>query len=120
MFLKGVWFIIAGVILLGHTPALAEPYRVCKDGVIYYHFTSREPPQPSQAGKNTPKLRGEAWIEVPSPRQKQPLSAVKGPTRSGSKVKPEAISPYRPPALSQSCREWLRICKSSTPMLPKA
>ncbi len=101
MFLKGVWLIIAGVLLLGHTPALAEPYlRVCKDGVVYYHFTSREPTKPSQAGKNTPKVRGEAWIEVPAPRQKQPPLAIKGPSRAGYKVTPEAVSPTAPPALS--------------------
>ena len=101
MFLKGVWFIIAGVLLLGHTPALAEPYlRVCKDGVVYYHFTSREPNQPGKADKNTPKTRGEAWIEVPPPRHQPPLSAAQGPTRAGSKLKPEALSPTGPPAPS--------------------
>ena len=100
MFLKGVWFIIAGVLLLGHTPALAEPYlRVCKNGVVYYHFTSREPTQPRQAGKNGPKLRGEAWVQVPPPRHKLPPSAVKAPLRGESKVKPEAVSPLGAPAL---------------------
>ena len=100
MFLKGVWFIIAGVLLLGQTPALAEPYlRVCKNGVVYYYFNSREATQPRQAGKNTPKLRGEAWIEVPSPRHKLSPSAVKAPLRVESKVKPEAVSPTGAPAL---------------------
>jgi murein DD-endopeptidase MepM/ murein hydrolase activator NlpD len=93
MFLKGVWYIIVGVLLLGHTPALAEPYlRVSKAGVVYYYFNSREPTQPRQAGKNTPKLRGEAWIQVPSPRHKMPL-------RVESKVKPEAVSPLGAPDL---------------------
>ena len=98
MFLKGVWFIIAGVLLLGHTPLLAEPYlRVCKDGVVYYYFNSREPTQPGQAGKNTPKLRGEAWVQVPSPPA-CPL-AVKAPLRVASQVKPEAVSSLGDPAL---------------------
>jgi len=100
MFLKGVWFIIAGVLLLGHTPALAGPYlRVCKDGVVYYYFNSREPTQPRQAGKNTPKLRGEAWVQVPSPRHNLSPSAVKAPLRVESKVKPEAVSSLGAPAL---------------------
>ena len=100
MFLKGVWFIIAGVFLLGHTPALAEPYlRVCKDGVVYYHFTSREPNQARQAGKNTPKLRGEAWVQVPSPRHNPPPAAAKAPLREESKVEPEAVSPSGASAL---------------------
>lgn len=46
MFLQGAWFIIAGILLLGQTPALAESYlRVCKNGVIYYYFASQESPQ---------------------------------------------------------------------------
>jgi soluble lytic murein transglycosylase-like protein len=44
LFVKGVWLIIAGVLLLGHTAALAESYiRVRKNGVIYYYFFSEHP-----------------------------------------------------------------------------
>ena len=58
MFLKGVWFIIAGMLLLGHTPAPAEPYlRVCKNGVIYYYFSTGEDPQTRQAGMNPAAAR---------------------------------------------------------------
>ena len=40
---KSVWFLIAGLLLLGHTPGLAEPYlRVSKNGVVYYHFNSKD------------------------------------------------------------------------------
>lgn len=100
MFLKGVWFIIAGVLLLGHTPLLAEPYlRVCKDGVVYYYFNSREPTQPGQAGKNTPRLRGEAWVQVSSPRHTLSPSTVKAPLRVPAQVKPEAVSPSGASAL---------------------
>ena len=50
MFLKRVCFIIAGLLLLGYTSALAEPYlRVCKNGVIHYYYsTNREPDQSRQ------------------------------------------------------------------------
>lgn len=44
-FLTGVWLIIAGVLLLGHSAALAESYiEVVKKGVVY-HFPIREHPQ---------------------------------------------------------------------------
>jgi murein DD-endopeptidase MepM/ murein hydrolase activator NlpD len=98
MFLKGVWFIIAVVLLLGQTPALAEPYTVCKNGVIYYYFKSPKGTHPGQSGKNIPKPRGEVWIEVPSARQKPPISSVKEPIRPESKVKPAAVPPLDAPA----------------------
>lgn len=42
-FLKGIWLILAGVLLLGHTAVQAESYiRVYKKGVLYYHFPIRE------------------------------------------------------------------------------
>ena len=48
MFLKRVCFIIAGLLLLGQTPALAEPYlRVGPNGVVYYCSSN---PEPVQAG----------------------------------------------------------------------
>lgn len=53
MFLKGVWLIIAGVLLLGHTPGLADSYlRVRKKGVTYYYFNSRKSPPSGQKGMN--------------------------------------------------------------------
>jgi hypothetical protein len=100
MILKGVWFIIAGVFLLGHTQALAEPYlRVCKDGVVYYHFTSRKPTPPGQAPKQSPKPRRAAKVIVPSPRHKLPLSSVKEPGRVDYKVKAAAVSPLDHPTM---------------------
>ncbi len=100
MFLKGVWFIIAGFLLLGHTPALAEPYlRVCKNGVVYYYFNSRDPAQPRQSGTNTPKPRGEVWIQVPSPRPNLPPAAAKAPLRGEANANPEAATPLGAPAL---------------------
>jgi len=58
LFLRGAWLIIAGVLLLGHTSVLAESYiKVWENGVVNYYFSSREPPQPRQAGINTPALR---------------------------------------------------------------
>ncbi|MFA5112373.1 MAG: peptidoglycan DD-metalloendopeptidase family protein [Desulfobaccales bacterium] len=92
MFPKGAWFIIAGVLLLAHTVVQAEPYlKVWKDGVVYYHFTSWEPNRPRGAGKHPPKLRGEAWVQVPSARPKRPAAAP-GATRGASEVKPAAVS----------------------------
>ena len=94
--LKGIWFIIAGVLLLGHTPALAEPYlRVCKNGVVYYYFINQEHSQPRKAGMNTLEPRGEAWIQVPSQRHKLATGLI----RAGSQVKSEAISALSAPAL---------------------
>ncbi len=51
MFLQGVWFIIAGLLLLlGHTAALADSYlRVQKKGVTYYYFSDREFPRARRA-----------------------------------------------------------------------
>ena len=101
MFLQGVWFIIAGMLLLGHTPAPAEPYlRVCKNGVIYYYFASREPAQPGRSGGNTAKLRGEAWIQGPSLHPQPPLSALEAPNRVASKAISAATSPPAAPGLS--------------------
>jgi soluble lytic murein transglycosylase-like protein len=57
LFLGGVWLIIAGVLLLGHTAALAESYiEVRKNGVVY-HFTIREHPQSRRAGMNPAAAR---------------------------------------------------------------
>jgi murein DD-endopeptidase MepM/ murein hydrolase activator NlpD len=95
-FLKGVWFIIAGVLLLGHTSVLAEPYlRVCKHGVVYYYFSSREPPQSRQGGRKTSALRdvsnlltrptlqeGEALIPEPSQHHNLPPASVKALSRT--------------------------------------
>ncbi len=68
--LKSVWFLIAGLLLLGHTPGLAEPYlRVSKNGVVYYHFNSREPAQP----------RPEETTSPPDPGQLIPETAAAAP-----------------------------------------
>jgi murein DD-endopeptidase MepM/ murein hydrolase activator NlpD len=70
MFRKGVWLIIAGILLLGHTPGLADSYlRVRKKGVTYYYFDSRKAP-PSRKGKiitphwklpPAPSIRAASW-----------------------------------------------------------
>ena len=67
MFLKRVCFIIAGLLLLGYTSALAEPYlRVSKNGVIHYYYsTNREPNQLRQEEiHNTPDLN-QVMTETP-------------------------------------------------------
>lgn len=56
---RGAWLIIAGILLLGHTPALAKPkILIIKKGGVY-HITSREQPRSSQAGRHTPSLE---WL----------------------------------------------------------
>jgi len=56
---NGVWLIIAGVLLLGHTPGLAESYvRILKKGVVYYHFSNREHSLPQQTVTNPPPHQG--------------------------------------------------------------
>jgi murein DD-endopeptidase MepM/ murein hydrolase activator NlpD len=62
--LRNIWLLIAGVLLLGPTAALAESYiRVYKKGVVCYYFSIREHPQLRQPGINppappNPKTRG--------------------------------------------------------------
>lgn len=52
---SGVWLIIAGVLLLGHSPGLAESYvRVLEKGVVYYNFSDREHSPPKQTATNPP------------------------------------------------------------------
>jgi soluble lytic murein transglycosylase-like protein len=82
-FLGGVWLIIAGVLLLGHTAVLAESYiEVWKKGVVY-HFPIREHPQSRQAGMNPvaarrvpsnsstratlPEAEAQPWPQTPPP-----------------------------------------------------
>lgn len=53
-FLRGVWLIIAGVLLLGQTSVLAESQiKVWENGVVYYYYSGRKHPQPRQAEVNT-------------------------------------------------------------------
>ncbi|MEW6658966.1 MAG: peptidoglycan DD-metalloendopeptidase family protein [Thermodesulfobacteriota bacterium] len=76
MYLQGVWFLIAGVLLLGPTPGLAEPYlRVHKNGVIYYYFTNQGPRQPGLTIPGPP-----ASVKSPSPSAADvPLAATSPP-----------------------------------------
>ena len=56
---RGAWLIIAGVLLLGHTPALAKPsLLIVKKGGVYY-ISNREQPQANQAGRHTASLQ---WL----------------------------------------------------------
>ena len=58
---RGAWLIIAGVLLLGHTPALAKPsLSIVKRGGVYY-ISSREQPQANQAVRHTASLE---WLPV--------------------------------------------------------
>lgn len=79
---------MAGVLLLGHTPLLAESYiRVYKKGVLYYHFPIREHRQPGGAAMDpalwrqipsSPRTRA-AWPQMPSiseAEQRQHLRAL--------------------------------------------
>jgi murein DD-endopeptidase MepM/ murein hydrolase activator NlpD len=55
LFLRGVWLVIAGVLLLGPPAVLAESYiKVWEKGVVYYYFSGRKPSQPRQAKIITP------------------------------------------------------------------
>ena len=71
---RGAWLIIAGVLLLGHTPALAKPsILIVKKGGVYY-ITSREQPQANQAGRHTPSLQ---WLPY-TPQARPTFPGVKG------------------------------------------
>ena len=71
---RGAWLIIAGVLLLGHTPALAKPsLLIVKRGGVYY-ITNREQPQSNQAGRHTPSLQ---WLPY-TPQARPTFPGVKG------------------------------------------
>jgi hypothetical protein len=123
--LRRVWLIIAGVLLLGHTAVLAESYiRVYKKGVIYYHFSIREHPQPRQASVNIPapqRLQPMAAPQVMYPgsetlirKTDQPHnlwpSLVNAVNRLEVRDMPQAPSPYDTPGVGQ-----LRLGKADDP-----
>ena len=116
LFPRGVWLIIAGVLLLGHTSVLAESYiRVWENGVVNYYFSIREHPQPRQAGMNPPALRQVR----PKPQTRPPLPEaqaliqkanqdhnlrpllIKAVIRMESAFNPQATSPKGDQGLSQ-------------------
>jgi peptidoglycan LD-endopeptidase LytH len=56
---RGIWLIIAGILLLGHTPAPAKPgLLIVKRGGVYY-ISNRVQPEANQAARHTPSLR---WL----------------------------------------------------------
>ncbi len=70
---RGAWLIIAGVLLLGHTPALAKPsLLIVKKGGVYY-ISSREQPQANQAGRHTASLQ---WLPY-NPQARPTFPGVK-------------------------------------------
>lgn len=115
--LRGICSLIAGVLLLGQAPALAESYiRVYKKGVVYYHFPIREHPQPRQA-----KPGSSAWWEgsavspartplpgeqagIPEADQAQNLRArvVDEAMRLDARHLPQADFPEAPPDLRRT------------------
>ncbi|MDO9533571.1 MAG: M23 family metallopeptidase [Deltaproteobacteria bacterium] len=112
---RGVWLIIAGVLLLGHTPAPAKPSLVIvKRGGVYY-ISNRIQPQANQADRHTPSLR---WLPYNSqarptfPGAKGSISktdqphdlrpgVIKAVSRMDSKPNVKAASAKGVPALSQ-------------------
>jgi len=122
-FLRVFWLIIAGVLLLGHTSALAGSYiKVWGKGVVYYYFSIREHPQPRQAGSNTlapqrvpftsptrPTLREAQGFtrETDQPHNLRPR-VINAVIRMESERTLTATSPKGPPDLGQ-----LRLGKAS-------
>ena len=112
---RGVWLIIAGILLLGHTPAPAKPsVLIVKKGGVYY-ITSREQPRANQAGRHTPSLK---WLPYnPQARpsfsgDKKSISVadqshnlrprlIKAVTRLDSRPNLQAASPEGLPSRSQ-------------------
>lgn len=83
MLRKGVWFIIAGVLLLGQTSALAESYlRVSKNGVICYYFNSRESSTSRQRRRNTTDWRRMPPLPMVRPALGEPETLTKKPAPS--------------------------------------
>ena len=118
---RGAWLIIAGVLLLGYTPALAKPSLLIyiKGGV--YYISSREQSQSNQAVSHTPSLEclpvtpqarpTNTWVQSSISRPDQPLNlrpwVLKAVSRLDSRRNLNAASPEGVPALSQ-----LRLKKS--------
>lgn len=108
------WLIIGGVLLLGHTPLLAESYiKVWEKGVIYYYSSGRNNSQPKQAKIITPgsqrvrptlPARGSLpqaqtfSRETDQPFYLRPL-LIKAVTRMESDRTPKATSPGGAPDL---------------------
>jgi murein DD-endopeptidase MepM/ murein hydrolase activator NlpD len=93
--LRGIWFIIAGSLLLGHTSVLAESHiRLYKKGVVYYHFPIREHPQTSAPPTRT---------ALPEVDQSQNLQAmiIAAAIRLEAKRDPETSSLKGAPSLRQ-------------------
>ena len=105
-FLGGVWLIIAGVLLLGHTAVLAESYiEVVKKGVVY-HFPIREHPQSRSYIEVWKKGVVDHW-EHPRSRQagRNPAAARRVPSNSPTRTTlPEAEArpwPRTPPKIGR-------------------
>ena len=97
MFFPGVWLLIAGVLLVGHTPAAAEAYlRVYKKGIIYYYFHNQGAGQPGINISGPPPhptlLKEEDLIREPSRRSNPPHAPVAAPLRGASQLPLAATS----------------------------
>ncbi len=127
---RGVWLLIAGVLLLGHSAAWAESYiRVLKGGVVYYHFSGREHPQPKQAGVSGaaaprvgPQPRiwdihsdGEPMIPKAGRSDNLLPLLIKAVARLDSKSNSPATSPQAIPSLGQ-----LKLSKADDPEVVEA
>jgi murein DD-endopeptidase MepM/ murein hydrolase activator NlpD len=91
-FLRGVWLIIAGVLLLGPTAALAGSYiKVWEKGVVYYYYSNRGQPQPRQAGGDTLAPRR---VPFTSPGRSAPGEAqvVSRETNQPQDIRPRLIN----------------------------
>ena len=89
-----VWFLIAVLLFLGYSPALAASsyLRVNHHGVVYYYFNNRDsaPPRPQ---KSTPPLRQLAPSPGPSPCLTMPLASLLGPCQAAPAA---ALTPDMP------------------------
>ena len=80
---RGAWLIIAGVLLLCQTPALAKPsLQIVKRGGVYY-ISNREQPRANQAVRHNSSLE---WLPF-TPQARPTLSVVKSTI-------PETDQPY--------------------------
>jgi murein DD-endopeptidase MepM/ murein hydrolase activator NlpD len=74
LLLRGAWLIIAGVLLLGHSPAPAKPsLLIVKRGGVYY-ISNRVQPQFNQAVRHTPSLE---WLPY-TPQARSRFPVVRG------------------------------------------
>ena len=96
---RGVWLIIAGFLLLGHSPAPAKPsLLIVKRGGVYY-ISNRVQPRSNQAVRHTPSLE---WLPY------TPQAGPRFPVVRGSIIETDQSHNLRPRIIKAASRIGFR------------